>query len=148
MIFEAVTSEEAGALAELHASAFRDPWREAEIAAMIRGAGAFGFAARAGGQTAGFVLCRTIADEAEILTLATAPTHRRRGVARGLLESARESAETAGAAKMFLEVAEDNHPAIALYRGCGFRQVGARVGYYSRPGGAIAAWVMRRDLNR
>ena len=148
MIFEAVIPKEAGVLAAIHASAFSDAWGANEIAAVMRGSGAFGFAARQAGETTGFVLCRAIAVEAEILTLATSPAHRRRGVARGLLETAMKSAETGDVAKFFLEVAEDNLPAIALYQGCGFRRVGARAGYYSRPGGAIAALVMRRDLNR
>ena len=148
MIFEAVTPEEADVLADIHASAFSNAWQASEIAAVMRGPGAFGFAARQAGETAGFVLCRAIADEAEILTLATAPAHRRRGVARRLLESALKFAETGKVTKFFLEVAEDNFPAIALYESCGFRRVGARAGYYSRPEGAIAALVMRRDLNR
>ena len=148
MIFEPAMTGDAAALAEIHALAFRDSWSPGEIAAMIRGAGAFGFVARKDGEITGFVLCRTIADEAEVLTLATAPPHRRGGVASGLVDAASSHAAARGAAKLFLEVAEDNHAAIALYRGFGFEQVGSRAGYYSRPGGAIAALVMRRDLNR
>ncbi len=147
MTFEPATIADAAPLADLHAQAFRDPWSACEIAAIIRGAGVFGFVARGDGKITGFVLCRTIADEAEVLTLATAPAARRAGVARGLVLAASAHAAERGAVKLFLEVAEDNDAAIALYRGFGFRQVGARAAYYSRPGGAIAALVMRRDLN-
>ena len=148
MNLEATTAEDAAALAELHASAFDDAWSAAYIAGLIGGAGAFGLAAREGGQTAGFVLCRTIVDESEILTLATAPAWRRRGVARGLVAAVVESARAQGAATLFLEVAEDNQPAIALYAGMGFERIGHRARYYSRPRGPIGALVMRRDLNR
>jgi GNAT superfamily N-acetyltransferase len=88
VIFEPAMIEDAAALAEIHALAFRESWSPGEIAAMIRGAGAFGFVARKDGEITGFVLCRTIADEAEVLTLATAPAHRRGGVARGLVATA------------------------------------------------------------
>ncbi len=148
MIFEPATTGDAATLAEIHALAFRDAWSAGEITALIGGAGAFGFVARQDGEISGFVLCRTIADEAEIFTLATTPGRRRRGVASGLIEVASTHAAARGAAKLFLEVAEDNKAAIALYRGFGFEQVGVRSGYYSRAGGAIAALVMRRDLNR
>jgi ribosomal-protein-alanine N-acetyltransferase len=148
VIFEPATADDAAALADLHALAFSDSWTPDEIAAMIRGAGAFGFIAREDDETVGFVLCRSIADEAEVLTLATAPARRRTGVARGLVDAASSHAARRGAVKLFLEVAEDNHAAISLYRGVGFDRVGARAGYYSRPGGAITALVMRRDLNR
>jgi [ribosomal protein S18]-alanine N-acetyltransferase len=44
---------------------------------------------------------------------------------------------------MFLDVAEGNGPAAALYRGLGFAEVGRRRRYY--PDGADAL-VLRRDL--
>lgn len=148
MIFRPTTADDAAALADVHALAFSDSWSAGEIAALIRGAGGFGFVARKDEEIAGFILCRTIADEAEVLTLATTPARRRGGVARGLVDAASSHAAQRGAVKLFLEVAEDNHGAIALYQTTGFEQVGSRVAYYSRPGGAIAALVMRCDLNR
>jgi ribosomal-protein-alanine N-acetyltransferase len=148
VIVETATADDAATLAALHAGAFCDAWSADEIGTLIRGAGAFGFVARQDGAVAGFVLCRTMADEAEILTLATAPDRRRRGVARGLMDAAASHAAARGALRLFLEVAEDNRAAVALYRGLLFEPVGVRSGYYSRPGGAIAALVMRRELNR
>ena len=40
---------------------------------------------------------------------------------------------------MFLEVDENNSPAIRLYRRAGFREVGRRPNYYPGPGGKPAA---------
>ncbi len=49
---------------------------------------------------------------------------------------------------LWLEVAEDNDPARALYKGCGFQSVGRRAGYYLRGDGTRRdAVVMRRLLN-
>jgi ribosomal-protein-alanine N-acetyltransferase len=148
MIFEPATSDDAAALARVHAQAFSAPWSPSEIAALSSGPNAILFAARKFGAIAGFILCRTIADEAEVLTLATAPEHRRHGVGRHLLEIGARTAEARGATRFFLEVAADNIAAIALYERAGFHRVGARAGYYSRPGGGVDALVMRRDLNR
>lgn len=147
MIALPAKAEDASDLARVHAAAFADPWSAGEIAGLLRGVGGFGFTVRVDGDTVGFILCRTIADEAEVLTLATLPAGRRRGVGRTLLEAAAAHAQARGGVKMFLEVAEDNGPAIALYSRAGFERVGARAGYYSRPTGAITAIVMRRDLN-
>jgi ribosomal-protein-alanine N-acetyltransferase len=144
----AATGGDAPALAELHAAAFDAPWSAPDIAALLEGRGAFGLVAEAGpGDVAGFILCRTIAGEAEILTLAVHPIHRRRRVADGLTSAAiRLAAESAKA--MFLEVAADNAAAIALYEQAGFESVGRRSGYYVRRSGAGAdAIVMRRTLN-
>jgi ribosomal-protein-alanine N-acetyltransferase len=48
---------------------------------------------------------------------------------------------------MFLEVAKDNAPALALYERFGFAKVGERTGYYRRADGTrAAAAVMRKAL--
>jgi ribosomal-protein-alanine N-acetyltransferase len=140
----AVSAEEAGELAVLHATAFAHPWNAEAIAEVLAGPGAFGL--RADG---GFILARTLAGEAEILTLAVAPLARRRGLAKRLVEAAIVQSLAAGADSLFLEVAADNAPAIALYVGAGFETVGRRRGYYASPGGGAAqdALVMRLTLN-
>jgi ribosomal-protein-alanine N-acetyltransferase len=97
----------------------------------------------------GLILMRAIAGEAEVLTLAVEPSHRRRGVARALLRAGLTQAAASGAEEVFLEVAADNVAALALYRAEGFREAGHRGGYYRRPGGAaVDALVLRRTLNR
>ncbi len=144
----AATADAAATLAGLHETAFDEPWSAADIASLLRSPGVFALNGVVDGEDAGFILCRVAADEAEVLTLAVAPEMRRRGVAGALLDQATVVAVAAGAKAMFLEVADDNPGAEALYRGRGFRQVGRRPGYFSRPGGAVAALIMRRDLNR
>jgi ribosomal-protein-alanine N-acetyltransferase len=103
---------------------------------------------RDGARLDGFILCRAIAGEAEVLTLAVKPAARNAGLGRALLESAMGAARSTGAEAMFLEVAADNPAAIKLYTNAGFTRIGARPGYYARPGGAADALVLRRDLNR
>jgi ribosomal protein S18 acetylase RimI-like enzyme len=45
---------------------------------------------------------------------------RRRGIARRLLEGVQEDARELNCCKLTLEVQENNHPALALYRSLGF----------------------------
>lgn len=137
-----VGTERAGLLAALHARAFETPWSEEAMTELLRGPGAVAFAAEDG-----FVLARVLPEEAEVLTLAVAPEGRRRGTGRALLQAAAAEADRAGAEAMFLEVAADNAPALALYAGAGFREVGRRRAYYAREGrGAADALVLRRAL--
>ena len=142
------SAAEAEALARVHTASFETPWRAADIAVLLDGPG--GMALSAGDQDIhGFILIRANSYEAEILTLAIEPAFRRRGLARMLVEAAASFAETQGAEGLFLEVAEDNPAAIALYAGLAFDQVGRRRGYYARKGSdAVDALVMRRVLNR
>jgi ribosomal-protein-alanine N-acetyltransferase len=147
MILRAATGDDLDLLAELHALAFQPGWDAEEIADVGSGPGAFALVAEDEAPL-GMILCRALAGEAEILTLAVDPAARRRGVARALVEAAAVMAREAGAEEMFLEVATDNPAALGLYAGTGFAEVGQRRGYYARPDGArIDAVVMRRDLN-
>ena len=148
MKIEPARRADAKALARVHAARFDAPWLEADLVVLLDGPGAFALMARHEGVQA-FVLARAIADEAEILTIAVSPDFRRQGLARTLTDAAARLAESLGAQSLFLEVAEDNPAAIALYTAVGFAQVGRRRGYYARQGGAkVDALVMRRDLNR
>jgi ribosomal-protein-alanine N-acetyltransferase len=139
-------------MAALHALAFAAPWDAKAFAALLDGPGVFALGVEEMGALDAEVLCglilmRAIAGEAEVLTLATAPGLRRRGVARALLEAALQSAAVHGARQAFLEVAHDNIAAIALYERAGFSPVGRRPAYYARPfGGAADALVLSRTL--
>ncbi|MEX3314573.1 GNAT family N-acetyltransferase [Sulfitobacter sp. PS-8MA] len=133
----------AAELATLHAAAFtRDrPWRAEEFASLLDSPFTT-LLTRPGG----FALIRSIAEESELLTLAVDPAHQRRGLGRALVQdwiTALPRSITSG----FLEVAEDNAPARALYAAMGFAQVATRRAYYARPGGPpVDACILRRDL--
>ena len=122
---------EASELAALHATAFDAPWKAGEIAQLLAGPGVFVVA-----EPDGFILIRVVADEAEILTLAVRPSARRGGLGRRLVEAAVVRAAALGAERMFLEVAEDNVAARALYARTGFTEAGRRRGYYARADGS------------
>jgi ribosomal-protein-alanine N-acetyltransferase len=135
--------------ARLHAGAFAHPWSREEFAVLLASPSTIGAAALdpRRGTLRGFVVSRLAADEAEILTVAVETAARGSGVGRALVGEHLKQAANAGAKAVFLEVDEQNAPALALYRRHGFARVGERAGYYRRPDGAAAkAIVMRRDL--
>ncbi|HML91473.1 GNAT family N-acetyltransferase [Methyloceanibacter sp.] len=120
------------------------PWNEKAMTRFIAGPGTVCLIATiAGEEPAGFLIARTAADEAELLTIGVLPDHRKRGAGQALLREAAEVLGAAGVGRLFLEVEETNRPALALYRGLGAVPVGRRPGYYEN--GADAA-VLRLDL--
>ncbi len=152
MTVVAAGAAHAQAMALIHAAAFPFPqrWGADEIAVQVSFPGTCGLicippiSSRLEEPGGGFILFRVAADEAEVLTLAVSPACRRRGLGGRLLQAALDCAQAHGAARMFLEVAAENIPALSLYAGYDFAQVGHRPGYY--PGGSDAL-VLRRDLN-
>lgn len=129
-------------LARLHALCFTTPppWSAASFAALLESPHVFLLQASGG---AAFALGRVIGPEAELLTLATDPAARRQGLARDLMARFEVVARARGARTLFLEVAEDNTAARALYAACGYVQTGRRPGYYTRVGVApVAALIL------
>ena len=133
---------DAAELANLHATAFDPHWSDADIAALLRGAGVVGLVA----SEAGFILVQVAGGEAEVLTIAVRPERRGAGVGRRLLEGGAEMAAAAGAAQLHLEVAVDNAAALRLYAAAGFARAGLRRGYYARADGRVDALVLTRTL--
>jgi [ribosomal protein S18]-alanine N-acetyltransferase len=145
----ALRVEMAADCARLHASGFAYPWGPTELENLILDPADLGVAALdpASGKLRGFALSRMAADEAEILTIAVDSALRRAGVGRDLLRAHLTQVAAAGAARLFLEVDEQNAAALALYARFGFVKIGERQGYYKKPDGRTAsALVMRRDL--
>ena len=81
-----------------------------------------------------FVATWHVADELHLLNIATAPSMRRLGLARALMEEALRYADAEQVRLVLLEVRRSNRPAIKLYRGLGFRAFGVRKGYYADNG--------------
>ncbi|MBA4794767.1 MAG: ribosomal protein S18-alanine N-acetyltransferase [Phenylobacterium sp.] len=142
-----VGAEAAETLAALHAQAFDPSWPAAQMASLAQGAGTIALLAEDESGPVGMILCRALFEAAEILTLAVAPAARRRGIGAALVRAAAGLAAQGGADNLFLEVAQDNPAAQALYRSLGFAEAGRRAGYYARAERRIDALVMRLDLN-
>jgi len=129
-------------LAALTDQALGNAWSADLVARQLALPGGQGWLALSAGEPCAFILVRRAADEAEILALATLPARRRRGHARRLVDVAAAALARDGVARLYLEVAEDNGAARALYREMGFVEVGRRPGYYRRGGAVIDAVVM------
>lgn len=141
--------DDADVLARLHAQGFFAGWPREDFASYLADSErtpAY-VACDSRRRIAGFALLRLVGDEVELLTIAVEKRWRGKGVARALLAAAFADMLQTRARRMFLEVADDNAPALALYRRQGFAEIGQRRGYYARPDGKPAtALVMARDL--
>ncbi len=139
MMIRRVGGEAAPLLAALHAEAFppAQRWGAEAIALLLGLPGHFALLAAEADSPLGFVMGRTAAGEAEVLTLAVRPEARRGGLGGGLMRALLAEASAAGATDLFLEVAETNLPARALYTGLGAIEAGRRRRYYPDGGDAL-----------
>ncbi len=119
--------------------AFTSPWSLSMFVLELSKPSGICLAAVQSEEIVGYVICARYDEAYHVMTLATAPEHRREGVASALLDAV---IERAGAdANYTLEVRVSNLGAIALYERYGFRGVGTRPRYYADNGeDAIIMW--------
>lgn len=126
-------------LAQIHGAAFviPRPWSEVEIAALLESPLVFVLE-----EPDGFLIGRVVAGEAELLTVAVRPVAQARGTGLRLVRDFLTECAVRGAKSAFLEVAEDNLAARAVYVRAGFVVEGRRRGYY----GAVDALMMTHSM--
>ena len=124
-------------LAKLHKQCFPNkPWSGADFAELKKSG------CEIVASQNGFIVYRSVADEAEIITIGVAPNARRTGIGIALVGVMEADLKKQGVKHIFLEVAADNVPARTLYEQCGFVQIGVRRGYYD----GVDAITMRKDI--
>jgi ribosomal-protein-alanine N-acetyltransferase len=145
---EPATLRDAPKLAQLHGASFHRGWGEGEFEAMLTERNTLVHRLRIGRKIIGFAVSRMAADEAEILSIAVAASHRGRGLSNRLLLTHLGHLAGRGVRTVFLEVEENNQPARRLYQRAGFAIAGRRERYYRDANGQqLNAVLMRRDLS-
>lgn len=112
---------------------FSMPWSAEDFLEMVEADYASYYVAECGEEIVGCCGIRNIAGEGEITNVVVSPRHRRRGIARKMMEYMLKEAAENGIGDCTLEVRCSNLPAIHLYEGLGFQGEGVRPGFYDKP---------------
>ena len=148
----AAVQADVAAMVAIERASFSDPWTAAALASTLRhdhmrvlvaeDAGCSDGDGAAG--PLGYVVAMISGAEAEIADLAVAPSARRRGVGRALIDRLLAELAGIGVLAVFLEVRESNRAARALYESRQFQGIGRRRGYYRYP--VEDALLLKREL--
>ena len=144
MIIRKMESEDVKAIAALEKECFSDPWSENSIASELDNPLSDWLVAEVDGKIAGYVGSQSVLDGADMMNLAVAPDFRRQGIGESLVNALVAHLRQKGIIVLLLEVRVSNDPAIALYQGLGFEQIGRRPNYYHHP--REDALIMRKEL--
>ena len=120
-------------IAALEQLCFTDPWPEAAIEPELENPLSLWLVAMDGAELAGYVGSQSVLGEADVMNVAVAPSHRRRGIAQALLNRLQQELAARQVCSLTLEVRASNAPAVALYEKLGYLQVGRRPNYYHKP---------------
>lgn len=121
------------AVAELEKLCFSDPWSLNSVASELENPLSHWLVALEGDTLAGYVGSQSVMGEADMMNIAVNPDHRRRGIARQLVERLVLDLKQRDVYSLSLEVRASNMAAQKLYETMGFSQVGRRPGYYRNP---------------
>ncbi len=141
-----LTETDLSLAAEIHAASFETSW-DAEALGAFLSPTAICLGVEDDGALQGFILLGPCTDQTDIITLAVAPERRGQRLGKHLVTAAQDAAKARGVEIIFLEVAQDNDAAIALYRSLGYVPIGTRKNYYKRAGGRVDALTFRKDLS-
>lgn len=89
--------------------------------------------ADAGSGIVGFLITHHLGPEWELENIVVAPTARRKGLGKQLLNALLAAARETSSTAVFLEVRDSNRAARTLYEKAGFEQTGRRKSYYTSP---------------
>lgn len=130
-VVRAALEADLDALARIESESLSGTWTREALADELHKSFARLRVVTEGERVCGFLHVWLVADEVQVLNVATDPAHRRRGLARALLVSLLDELRPQGFSCALLEVRASNAAAIALYRSLGFQEDAVRARYYS-----------------
>lgn len=120
-------------VAEIEKAVFSMPWSKEAFEDTIQKDMTIYIVAKKQGKVAGYCGLWISFDEADIMNVAVDAKYRRQGIAKQMLSFLMEKAKEKGVERFTLEVRESNQSAINLYEKLGFKSVGLRKNFYSKP---------------
>ena len=128
-----MTADHVPSVAALEVLCFSDPWSQNSVASELNNPLSLWLVAVEEDAVVGYVGSQTVMGETDMMNVAVHPDHRRRGIARSLIDGLVQALKDRESHSLTLEVRASNAPAIALYESLGFLEAGRRRNYYRNP---------------
>lgn len=140
-----MTQEHIQKIVLLEQMCFSDPWSESAFASeLCNSLSLWLVAISEDGEVAGYIGSQAVIDAADIMNIAVHSDFRQKGIGSKLIDALAVALSEKGIKTLTLEVRPSNYPALALYRRCGFHQIGLRKGYYRNP--KEDAYILQKEI--
>nr|WP_307992269.1 ribosomal protein S18-alanine N-acetyltransferase [uncultured Niameybacter sp.] len=133
MVIRKGTKEDIEAIYNIELESFSVPWSLESITKELANEMAYYVVAEEDGQVLGYAGLWDVVGEGQITNIAVRPSGRRKGIGKKLVEGLMAYGKEKGLEVLILEVRQSNEAAIKLYTGAGFKDIGKRKNYYTKP---------------
>lgn len=128
-----MTESDIQEIAELEKECFGEPWSEDSLKDELTNETARFYVLRDNEKLLGYIGSNNICNEVYITNVAVNGACRGKGYGKKLVNHLLKQSELEKALFVTLEVRESNENAIKLYEKCGFKKIGERKNFYSKP---------------
>ena len=128
-----MTESDIQEIAELEKECFSEPWSEDSLKDELTNETARFYVLRDNEKLLGYIGANNICGEVYITNVAVSGACRGKGYGKKLVNHLLKQSELEKALFVTLEVRESNENAISLYEKCGFKKIGERKNFYSKP---------------
>lgn len=133
MVIRKGTKEDIEAIYAIELESFSVPWSLESITKELENEMAYYVVAEEAGQVLGYAGLWDVVGEGQITNIAVRPSGRRKGIGKKLVEGLMAYGKEKGLEVLILEVRQSNEAAIKLYSQAGFKDIGKRKNYYTKP---------------
>lgn len=133
MVIRKGTKEDIEAIYNIELESFSVPWSLESITQELENEVAYYVVAEEDGQVLGYAGLWDVVGEGQITNIAVRPSGRRKGIGKKLVEGLIAYGKEKELEVLILEVRESNEAAIKLYSEAGFKDIGKRKNYYTKP---------------
>lgn len=133
MVIRKGTKEDIEAIYNIELESFSVPWSLESITQELENEVAYYVVAEEDGQVLGYAGLWDVVGEGQITNIAVRPSGRRKGIGKKLVEGLIAYGKEKELEVLILEVRESNEAAIKLYSEVGFKDIGKRKNYYTKP---------------
>ena len=128
-----MTEDDIKDIAELEKECFSEPWSETSLRDELTNETARFYVLRDGEKVLGYIGSNNICNEVYMTNVAVNENCRGKGYGKILVNHLIKQSELENAFFITLEVRKSNENAIVLYEKCGFKLIGERKNFYSKP---------------
>ena len=128
-----MTESDIAGIAELEKKCFSEPWSETSLRDELTNETARFYVLRDSKRLLGYIGANNVCNEVYITNVAVSEECRGKGYGQKLVNHLIKQSETERAFFITLEVRKSNENAIKLYEKCGFKFIGERKNFYSKP---------------